>query len=77
MQTSPAFLRRTVIFAIFVIAASFCKAPAVAQNTPAKDIDRSTKPGDDFYQCANGGWFKNVAIPAGQTSYDTRSEDVV
>ena len=73
MQTSPAFLRTTVIFAIFFIAASFSKAPAVAQNTPANDIDRSTKPGDDFYQCANGGWLKNVAIPVGQTSYDTRT----
>lgn len=36
-------------------------------------MDRSVKPGDDFYRYANGGWLKTVAIPAGQPSYDTRA----
>ena len=73
MQTSPVFLLTTATFAIFASAASFSAAPAVAQNTSASDIDRSTKPGDDFYQYANGRWLKNLAIPVGQTSYDTRA----
>jgi putative endopeptidase len=38
-----------------------------------QDMDRSVKPGDDFYQFANGGWLKTAAIPAGQSSYDTRA----
>lgn len=38
-----------------------------------QDIDRSIKPGDDFYRYANGGWLKTVALPAGQTSFDTRA----
>ena len=34
-------------------------------------MDRSVKPGDDFYRFANGGWLKTVAVPAGQPSYGT------
>ena len=36
-------------------------------------MDRSVKPGDDFYRYANGGWLKVTAIPAGQPSYGTRA----
>jgi predicted metalloendopeptidase len=35
-------------------------------------MDRSIKPGDNFYHYANGGWLKTAAIPAGQPSYDSR-----
>jgi predicted metalloendopeptidase len=46
----------------------------LSQNTSAQnDMDRSIKPGDDFYRYANGGWLKTVAMPAGRTSYDTRA----
>jgi len=34
-------------------------------------MDRSVKPGDDFYRFANGGWLNAVTIPAGQSSYGT------
>ena len=45
-----------------------------AQNIKALgDIDRSVRPGDDFYWYANGGWLKTVAIPEGQSSFDTRA----
>jgi len=36
-------------------------------------MDRSVRPGDDFYRYANGGWLRREAIPAGQSSYDTRA----
>ena len=36
-------------------------------------MDRSIKPGDDFYRYANGGWLKTTTIPAGQTSFDNRA----
>jgi putative endopeptidase len=39
----------------------------------AQDMDRSVRPGDDFYHYANGEWLKTSTIPAGQTSYDTRA----
>jgi predicted metalloendopeptidase len=38
------------------------------------DIDRSIRPGDDFYRYANGGWINRVSIPVGQESFDTRAE---
>ena len=36
-------------------------------------MDRSVKPGDDFYRYANGGWLKSAASHAGQLSYDNRA----
>ncbi len=36
-------------------------------------MDRSVKPGDDFYQYANGGWLRTTAATAGEASYDTRA----
>jgi putative endopeptidase len=41
-------------------------APPVAQNVYPQDMDRSIKPGDDFYRYANGGWLAQTTIPAGQ-----------
>jgi putative endopeptidase len=65
-----------VIFAsaVFVSAAAAPAAQNVkTQNVYTQDMDRSIKPGDDFYRYANGGWLKAVAIPAGASSYDTRA----
>src|SRR5262249_3233538 len=31
-------------------------------------MDRSVKPGDDFFEYANGNWFKRTTIPADRTS---------
>ena len=39
----------------------------------AQPVDPSIKPGDDFYQYANGGWLKTAVIPEGQSSFDTRA----
>jgi len=75
MQSQLSFLRSTALFLIFVFAASITSvAQAVAQspslNDALSDIDPSTKPGDDFYQYANGGWLTKTA---GQANYDTRT----
>jgi putative endopeptidase len=55
---------------------------AVAQSSPAETalapsprgidtaaMDRSVKPGDDFFEYANGTWLKNTEIPADRSSY--------
>ncbi len=67
----PSFqtLRRRVILAssFFLITIA-----AVAQDGTS-EIDRSVKPGDDFYRYANGGWISKTAIPEGQSVYDTRA----
>jgi len=34
-------------------------------------VDRSVKPGDDFYAYANGGWIKSHEIPPDRASYGT------
>ncbi len=63
---------RVVIFA-FAVFLYVAGAP-VSQTTHAQDdLDRSIKPGDDFYRYANGGWLKTAAIPTGRPSYDTRA----
>ncbi len=33
------------------------------------DMNLSVKPGDDFYEYANGGWIKNHPVPADKSSY--------
>ncbi len=50
-----------------VVAASLTIFAAQAQDSPhgiaAANLDRSIKPGDDFYQYANGDWIKRTVIP--------------
>ena len=58
---------------IVVHLAALLAAPlaADAQSTPAPEthgivvanMDRSVKPGDDFYRYANGDWIKHTEIP--------------
>jgi putative endopeptidase len=69
-------LRHAAIVVTFAFAVSLSAAAApVDQNANTQDteIDRSVKPGDDFYRYANGGWLRTAVIPAGQSSYDTRA----
>ncbi|HEY4939862.1 MAG TPA: M13-type metalloendopeptidase [Rhizomicrobium sp.] len=67
---------KTFAFALAGLAATACIAVAA---TPPKaaigawgfdlaGMDRSVKPGDDFFEYANGTWFKNTEIPADRTS---------
>ena len=64
----------TVLLSVFTCAI-FLSAPAtpVPQSVNTQDMDRSIKPGDDFYRYANGNWLRTAAIPAGQSSYDARA----
>jgi predicted metalloendopeptidase len=65
-------LRATVLVAICAFAVSLSPVAAqVTQNVNTQDMDRSIKPGDDFYRFANGGWLKAVTPPPGQPSYGT------
>src|ERR1700748_681358 len=70
----PLFRTRTRVV-VFVLA-SILSAVAIFASENAStqdDMDRSIKPGDDFYRYANGGWLETVVVPAGRTSYDTRT----
>jgi predicted metalloendopeptidase len=68
---------RTMALLTLLACAIALSTAAADQNTGARDstqdMDRSIKPGDDFYHYANGRWLKTAIIPAGQPSYDTRA----
>ncbi|WP_461138372.1 M13 family metallopeptidase [Spirosoma pomorum] len=53
--------------------------PAVKTLAPRKfidpqNMDMSVKPGDNFYQYANGNWLKKNAVPASKTSWGSFNE---
>jgi putative endopeptidase len=43
-------------------------------SPPARSVDASIKPGDDFFAYANGGWLKSTAIPASKDRWGARDE---
>jgi putative endopeptidase len=65
-------------FSKFVLACLAICAIAGGQNTPAPEVhgvavahlDPSVKPGDDFYQYANGAWIKHTEIPPDRAEVD-------
>jgi putative endopeptidase len=70
---------------IVVLLAALLAAPlaADAQSTPAPEthgivvanMDRSVKPGDDFYRYANGDWLKRTEIPSDRSYIDPYGGD--
>jgi putative endopeptidase len=68
-------LYRTVAPVVILASAVFLSAAAlpVSENVYTQDMDRSIKPGDDFYRYSNGGWLARVTIPPGQSTFDTRA----
>lgn len=58
-------------------ALAFVAALLVAAYTPGIDLsgmDKSVRPGDDFYDFANGSWLQSVRIPADRPSWGTGAE---
>jgi putative endopeptidase len=49
-------------------------AEAATHGIAAAHIDRSVKPGDDFYEYANGAYLKSIEIPADRTSVGVFNE---
>jgi putative endopeptidase len=66
-------IRTMALFVMCALAASLGTDAPANPDAYTANMDRSVKPGDDFYRYANGGWLAKVAIPAGQSSYDTRA----
>ncbi|MBY0558070.1 MAG: M13 family metallopeptidase [Burkholderiaceae bacterium] len=78
MSTIPSLLVPSVrrLLAIATLATLGCASAIAAPQSsePAGDflaghIDRSVDPGVDFFQYANGGWFKRNPIPASEASW--------
>jgi len=68
---------KKIAMALIGAAAISCAAWAAVDNNKAaiapwgfdlSGMDRSVKPGDDFFEYANGNWFKRTTIPADRTS---------
>lgn len=65
-------------FGTALIGAAFCIPALFAQNTPGQEghgivvenIDRSVKPGDNFYEFTNGAWIKRTEIPPDRAGVD-------
>ena len=68
-----AIFRSAALVTFFALSLSLSAAP-VDQNATSQnaDIDRSVRPGDDFYRYANGNWLR-TATNVGQTDPDTRT----
>ena len=74
------------LFRSVLLCAAICAAAASAPAAPAPEMhgialdnmDRSVKPGEDFYQYANGEWIKRTEIPADRAGVGifTKLEDL-
>jgi putative endopeptidase len=62
----PAFATALLLTAFIAPAAT---PPAKSHGLDLAAMDRSVKPGDDFYAYANGTWTKNTPIPPDRSSY--------
>ncbi|KXJ98566.1 MAG: endothelin-converting protein 1 [Acidobacteria bacterium OLB17] len=60
------------LLAIFTLTAGIVPLAAVAQSKAAgidiAGMDKTVRPGDDFFMYANGTWYKNTEIPADRSS---------
>src|ERR1700744_5241866 len=54
--------------ALIVTDSSMVRADT-SHSVDLSSIDKSVKPGDDFYAYANGAWLKRTTIPADQASW--------
>ena len=66
-------LSKRLLLAIFLSAG----ISSFAQTTKYIDkanMDLSVKPGDNFYQYANGTWIKNNPVPASKTRWGSFDE---
>ena len=65
-------------FGTALTCAALCIPALFAQNTPGQEghgivvenIDRSVRPGDNFYDFANGAWIKRTEIPPDRAGVD-------
>ena len=66
----------------FLSGALLAATPALAIESPKlgkwgvdlTSLDRSVKPGDDFFLYVNGGWLKTAQIPSDASSWGSFNE---
>ena len=57
-----------------IASALFLLAAAAPHGLDVAGMDRSVKPGDDFFAYANGAWLKKTEIPADRSSWGISGE---
>jgi putative endopeptidase len=70
------FVKLSLLVPLLCVLLAFASLPALAQDSapPASHginlahMDRSVKPGDNFYEFANGAWLKSTEIPSDRAS---------
>jgi endothelin-converting enzyme/putative endopeptidase len=74
MKAISGFCKFVVVcVAVGAIAAGAKKAPEI-HGVDIANMDRSVKPGDDFYHYANGDWIKRTELPADRAGIDVFSK---
>ena len=63
----------TQVAAVFTLFTLLVPAALPGLRKLADEVDKSIRPGDDFYRYANAAWLKANTIPAGKSSYDNRA----
>ena len=53
----------------FISLIALAQQPAIEHGIQVANMDKSVRPGDDFYQYANGGWLKRTEIPPDRAGY--------
>jgi predicted metalloendopeptidase len=62
-------LRLFIVLLVSIILVFSCGQKQLKSGIDKSNFDTSVKPQDDFFQYANGTWFKNTEIPADRSRY--------
>ncbi|GAB3693041.1 M13 family metallopeptidase [Spirosoma flavus] len=61
--------KQTTFLLLILLTIAFIAAVVPQKFIDPQNMDMSVKPGDNFYQYANGNWLRQNAIPASKTSW--------
>src|SRR5580698_1863148 len=72
MNMIPSFSRFALVCAVLgaIFASTEEKSAPQVHGIAVANMDRSVKPGDDFFQYANGNWMKRTEIPLDRGAVD-------
>jgi len=69
IHRSRAFAAIAATMAVLIVASPHAKEAETSHGIDLAGIDHSVKPGDDFFDYANGAWIKVNEIPADRSSW--------
>src|ERR1700691_3107846 len=69
MKFQVSYISTCVLILLCASAGGQEASPAPMPEAPFSGMDRSVRPGSDFYDFANGAWQRSVEIPADLSGY--------